>query len=321
VYNGERYLHHAIQSILDQTLNSFELLVLDDGSDDATASIAKSFQDSRISIIQERRRGLIKTLNRGLELAKGEWIARMDADDICLPTRFEEQIRFINENPRIIALGTAARLIDHEGNDVGRTTSLPSTHKEILKNLLGRCIGKSLLHPSVMMRRSEVINCGGYRESFEAAEDADLWLRLSKNGQLHALSEPLLLLRKHGDNVSQKRRRTQTVSALLAAAGHVHRQTFGVDPVTADRCAWARCVSLVEAAVDALHVFEMQEWRANLVAFIRNPASDGFFTLIRKTAEQPRCVHGLWISRVHRYIIRKAVAELRNTKISTTQDN
>jgi glycosyltransferase involved in cell wall biosynthesis len=203
VYNCELYIKEAVDSILNQTFTDFEFLIIDDASSDETVTILKSYYDPRIKLIEKPlNTGYTNSLNQGLKLAKGEYIARMDGDDISLPERFAKQVAFLNENPEIIMCGTSYSIIGE--NEV---FLLPENHQEIKINLLkGNCI----VHPSVMLRNNIIVaNNIIYDQQMEPAEDYDLWVRLLLIGELHNLQECLLSYRVHDSQVSTIRDKKQ----------------------------------------------------------------------------------------------------------------
>jgi glycosyltransferase involved in cell wall biosynthesis len=202
VFNGQDYLKEAVESILNQTYRDFEFLLLDDGSTDSSLALLRQYaeQDSRIRLITRENKGLTVTLNELLSYARGEFVARMDADDISMPDRFERQVSFLNENHKVLCVGGAYQLIDGAGRYL-TTLMLPQTDAEIQAlNLEGHC---SLAHPSVMMRTAPLKSIGGYDENCDTAEDFDLWLRLGEVGELANLSDVLLKYRLHDKSISE----------------------------------------------------------------------------------------------------------------------
>jgi glycosyltransferase involved in cell wall biosynthesis len=175
VYNGEKYLREAIDSILNQTFKDFEFLIIDDGSTDSSAEIIRSYTDSRIRLIQnEKNIGLTRSLNKGLKLAQGEYIARMDADDISLPERLKKQVKYLDNHPEIGVLGTRFFEIDMNGN-VRREICIPLDKRNIEKQLYRvNCF----CHSSTMMRMSCIKKVGLYDETLKYAQDYELWLRM-----------------------------------------------------------------------------------------------------------------------------------------------
>lgn len=203
VYNCELYVQIAVESILNQSYTHFELLIIDDASTDATVSIIKKLNDSRIQLIEKSvNSGYTHSLNYGLQIAKGEYIARMDGDDISFPERFAKQITYLEANPDVVVCGTTYKIVGNE-----KQIRLPENHEAIKIGLLwGNCIS----HPSVMIRKKTVDDFSiTYDTSKEPAEDYDMWVRLLSIGKLHNLQEVLLEYRLYANQVSRKRAETQ----------------------------------------------------------------------------------------------------------------
>ncbi|WJS95137.1 glycosyltransferase [Flavobacterium johnsoniae] len=208
VYNCELYIKEALESILNQTFSDFELLIIDDASSDSTVSIIKNYNDSRLRLIEkDKNSGITNSLNYGLSIARGEYIARMDGDDISFPERFEKQVAFLDANPEIILCGTNYKVIGKNENII-----LPECNESIKIRLLrDNCIA----HPSVMMRRQKLIESSVlYDPIKESAEDYDLWVRLLAFGKLYNLQDFLLQYRVHEMQISKKRQKQQNESAL-----------------------------------------------------------------------------------------------------------
>lgn len=204
-YNSEAYVREAIQSVLSQRFRDFELIVIDDGSKDATGDVLQEFADgdARVRLVRRANKGLTVSLNEALAMSCGRYVARMDADDVSLKTRFEKQLAYLEANPDCVLLGTGVILIDPLGVPLVEG-GLVCEHDEIDRELLkGR--GGALYHPSVMMRRDALARVGGYREEFNNSEDLDLFLRLAEIGQMHNLREPLLHYRRHPESVNHTR--------------------------------------------------------------------------------------------------------------------
>lgn len=210
VYNCELYIRTAVESILNQTYTDFEFLIIDDASTDATVSIIKKLEDSRIQLIEKPvNSGYTNSLNYGLQIATGKYIARMDADDISHPERFAKQIAYLEAHPEVVVCGTAYKII---GND--KSIAIPENHEAIKIGLLwGNCIS----HPSVMIRKKILDEYSiQYDASREPAEDYTMWVRLLSLGELHNLQEVLLEYRLYGNQVSRKRAEEQKKNDLLA---------------------------------------------------------------------------------------------------------
>lgn len=197
VYNGERYLAEAVRSILGQTFGDFEFLIIDDGSTDGSLAILRDFAEGepRIRIISRPNTGIVGALNEGLALARGELIARMDADDIAVPWRFDRQLAYLDANPGCVLVGSRVTIIDPAGRPL-TVMGDALTHDEIVGGFLTNR-GQLIYHPAVMFRKGVVVEIGAYRDLFDEAEDLDLFLRLAEVGRVVNLEEPLLRYREH----------------------------------------------------------------------------------------------------------------------------
>lgn len=213
VYNASIFIAEAINSILEQTFKDFELIIVNDGSTDNSQSIIDSFDDSRIRVFQKTNTGLIDSLNLAISHSRGIWIARMDADDISAPNRFEEQIKYIRDEVAVI--GSQAFLIDANGKVYGETKFV-TNHNEILSNLLH--LFSNVIHPSVLINKKILNEVGGYDPKMHVAEDYDLWLRFSKIGKIVNVDQKLLFLRKHANNISSTKLGTSINNCLISLA-------------------------------------------------------------------------------------------------------
>ena len=215
VYNNDRFLSAAIDSMLCQTFTDFEFLILDDGSTDRSAEILRSYaaQDARIRLTRRENRGLTRSLNELLSQAQGEFIARMDADDIALPDRLARQVEFLQNSPQIVCVGTAQDWIDEDGDKLHHWQPTGDNAELQALMLSGQ---NHLCHPSALIRREAMLKVGGYDESLRSAQDLDLWLKLGELGELSNLPEVLLRYRVHSDSVSEKQATQQNQNALLA---------------------------------------------------------------------------------------------------------
>ena len=188
-YNGGRFISRAIKSVLAQEYSDFELLIIDDGSTDNTSAVVSPFlaQDSRIHYIRnERNLGLQKTLNVGLKMAQGEYVARIDDDDEWVaPDKLSRQVRFLDEHSDYVLVGTGVVVVDEQEQELFRFMN-PETDRQIRRKMLYR---NCFSHSSVVFRRTSVMALGGYGEGESAlhVEDYDLWLRLGMVGSLENL--------------------------------------------------------------------------------------------------------------------------------------
>jgi glycosyltransferase involved in cell wall biosynthesis len=199
VYNAERYIADAVESILNQTLGDFEFLI-EDNSTDATTGILRRYakRDPRIQLDIRPKRRLVSVLNEQIGRARGEFIARMDADDIALPERFQKQVDYLQAHPECDVVGSRVWEVDADGDPLSESVTL-SEHEDI-DAFHFRMAGPALVHPSIMMRRDAVLAVGSYRNF--AIEDVDLYLRLAERGRIARVPEFLLKYRIHSANLS-----------------------------------------------------------------------------------------------------------------------
>ena len=231
VYNGARFLAPAIDSVLGQSFVDFEFLVLDDGSTDGTAAIIRDFaaRDSRIRPIIRENRGLVASLNQLLAEARAPLVARMDADDICQPQRFERQLAFLADNPDHGVVGCWSVDIDEHGARWQiEGADHPVTHEDFLHNI--RHGGPLLCHPAVMYRRRLVLEQGGYHAAFRHCEDLDLWLRLASVTKLANIPERLIHYRHYTGQVSMRHATEQQIGAAVAYEAWRMRDAGRPDP-------------------------------------------------------------------------------------------
>lgn len=229
VYNGERFLAEAIESILEQSFAEFEFIVIDDGSRDRSGDIIDRYaqRDRRIRVFRQDNRGLVETLNRGIELARAPLIARMDADDISLPRRFELQLERFRTQPKLAVVGGFVNIVDHTGRFV-RLGGYPIAGEELRRFLLD---GAPLAHPTVIMRRNVLAELGGYRRVYQHAEDYDLWLRIHSAGyEIENVPVPVLNYRQHAHSVSLRHARQQRLATLIARLAYRARAAGLPDP-------------------------------------------------------------------------------------------
>ena len=197
VRDGERYVREAIGSLLTQTMRDFELIVVDDGSTDATAEIVGETMDRRVRLVSQGRLGLVEALNRGLAESVRPIVARMDADDISLPSRLEQQVAALR--PEVGLVGCGVETFDEHGRATG-SWLLPTEDDALRRRLLLRNV---FTHGSVVMRRAAVEGAGGYRADYGANEDYDLWRRIARDWRLAAVPEPLYRYREHSAAVTK----------------------------------------------------------------------------------------------------------------------
>lgn len=230
VYNAEEYLAEAIESILGQDFTDFELIAINDGSTDGSTEILEGYahKDRRVAVLEQPNGGIVSALNAGLAIARGAYVARMDADDVSAHNRFSKQVEFLESRLDVAALGTQIRLIDPRG-EVLWNVSLPCEHEPIETKLLVSQ-GLAIPHASTMMRRSVVAAVNGYRSDYPHAEDIDLFLRIAEVGKLANLNEVLYDYRMHLASVGATKRNEQIASAFRVAVDAALRR--GLEPST-----------------------------------------------------------------------------------------
>ena len=215
VYNGQMYLHEALESIVNQTYMDFELIAIDDGSKDLSLSILAECarHDKRVHVhSQSQNMGLAEALNLGLRLAQGKYVARMDSDDISLLDRLARQVDYLEKHPKIGVLGTQMRIIDQSGTVIGQY-SVPVLHNQIAWALL---FEHSFAHPTVMLQKRLLEKAGGYNPLFYTAQDHELWTRLLWDTRFANLPETLLCYRSHHQSTSSAQADMQRANVLLA---------------------------------------------------------------------------------------------------------
>lgn len=246
------FIKLALDSIGNQSGIEFEIICIDDGVAESTLEQIKEFsvRSGRLRLVVNHGDGIVDALNTGLSYAKGQFVARMDSDDIALAGRLAAQAAFLGAFPEIGVLGTQATLIDANGAPL-RILHVPIGADRVDAALQISC---ALIHPTVMMRLDVVREAGGYRHGFDGAEDYELWLRLRWRTKLDNLAQPFLLYRRHEGQVTLRRQFHQARLAALAVVGNRLRQSHGVD---------------VTAALD-----EPKKWRAFLAKISASSVDD-----------------------------------------------
>lgn len=225
VYNDEKYLRKSIESILNQTFTDFEFIIVNDGSTDTTLEILQYYSsvDTRIILIDQTNTGMTKALNRGLSIAKGKYIARIDSDDISFPNRLALEVDFLENNSDIDLVGGGAQIIDDKDNIIG------------LRNIIVKNASKALLHlniyqhSDVMFRRIVLEKVFGYRDKFRNAQDYDLWLRISEVSKIAKIKDILGHWRLNPSGYTVARNHEQNCEAKLIKKFHQQRTQTGHD--------------------------------------------------------------------------------------------
>ena len=229
VFNGARWLQQSIDSIRNQSLTDFELIIVDDGSTDDSYLIAANLArlDDRIRVVRQAHSGVATALNHGITLSKSKFIARMDADDIAHRERLQKQFSAFRECPRIGALGSWARVIDEQGRSL-RELKPEINPTELHKSLIKQ---NPFIHSSMMFSADLVQYLGGYRAALDGAEDYDLWLRMSEHAPLANIPELLISLRHHATSASVTLNLKQLLAARLARMSAAQRRVLKRDIV------------------------------------------------------------------------------------------
>lgn len=218
VKNGEPYVKEAVESILGQTYTDFYFLILDNASTDNTCNIIKSYRDSRINFVElPRDIGQTNALNKGLSMIETEYVARMDADDVSLPERFERQMAFLNKMPNVALLGTGADMIDEKGEFLFRSV-FPTTHQNIVNSFP---LMNPFAHPSVLFKLDAVREKGGYNSRIRYVQDFELWIEMAKKFRLSNLKEILVKIRLHSGQTTLGFRKAMRLSEELLLADQI----------------------------------------------------------------------------------------------------
>ncbi len=221
VYNGAKYLREAVDSILRQSFRDFEFIIVDDGSTDSTWAILQSYDGPSVVLLHnEENIGLPRSLNKGLAVARGNYIARIDADDTAEPNRLERQLAFLQHHPEVGLLGTASRVL-YEDLGYERLRRPPLTNLELRSALVRR---NPFLHSSVMIPHRVLEVVGGYNERLVKAEDYDLWVRIGSNYRLANLPDVLAMKRVHELSFSRKFALRETYKIHVAIRWHAWRR-------------------------------------------------------------------------------------------------
>ena len=304
VWNGERYLKQAIESILAQDFVDFELIVIDDGSTDRSAEIVSAFaHDPRVALHKQANAGVVAARNAGLRLAQAEFVAFLDADDIALPGRLVKQVAYLRAHPETAVIGSN---ISYFSDDDGviRTQKFPFGTARVAIALE---TGNPLAQPSVMLRKALAIDAGGYREAFRfGAEDYDLWLRLAEKHPLDNLPEVLTLYRIHAGSLTHRLRHEQTLAALAAACAHRRRVAGKPDPLEGLHA------PLVPDDLTRLNLSDAEEavFMPSLVGLLakQDTGPDAYVSLMRRSWELRRHIPR---GRLVRHCLAPAISALR----------
>ena len=229
-YNNAQYLYKAIDSVFTQSFTDFEIIVIDDASTDNTADILSAFKDNRLRVITNPNNlGVASSLNKGLKLAKGKYIARMDGDDISLANRFALQVAFLDSHPDVGVVGGQRHYIDENSKVYPCPIQVATFHSMIVWRVF---LGASFWHPTTMIRKELFDSFGGYNKDFHYGSDLELWIRLLYKTQFANLAVPILLYRVHSDTITHRWKdmppsppiRSETASNIIGR--EIHESVF-----------------------------------------------------------------------------------------------
>lgn len=316
VFNGERFLNSSIESILGQTFTDFEFLILDDGSTDSTWAILEHYadKDARVVLVRNKHNiGLTRSLNKGLNLARGEYLARQDADDISLPNRLKLQVEFLDAHLEVGLLGTAMEIIDENGKILGNRRP-PADHESIAAELLVK--NNAVGHSTVIARRDALKELGGYDRRLPYAQDYDLWRRLSRKRKIANLPEILVRWRDTPGSISRDSREEQ-LECIFATSVAAIRESL--EDKTLDEEAYRRFWWAYHGYIDKLQIADIQrlepfwdllESRAeNLSATV-----EGLRNLAYSLLRERKIKEAVQLLRIIRQRLRKPVDWLRIVK-------
>ena len=202
VYNREKYVQSAVDSILSQTFSDFELLVIDDGSTDGSIAVVQSYSDPRIRFVRNNTNlGVSATRDKGIQLARGEYLAFLDSDDCAYPDRLRKQTAFLDNHPDYAAVGSWSEWMSEEGHSSGRIKRKPTSSDEIAAWRLFQ----QGIENSTSMARTDVLRAYRYQEEFDICEDFELWARIAADHKLATLPEVLVRRRMHAGQLTQEK--------------------------------------------------------------------------------------------------------------------
>lgn len=222
IHNQVDFLKKAIESVLNQIYQNFEVIIVNDGSTDQTREMVFSFKDERVIYLWQENKGAALARNTGIEKAKGKYIAFLDADDLWLPEKLQKQVEFMEKNPEIGLLGTACVQVNEKGEKI-KEKIFPTENKILQKDLIKY---NPFIQSSVMVKKEVFDKAQGYDEEFLESEDYDLWLRIAKRHKITNLSEPLVLKTYYLKNLSSSKDKKQLTFAFKAKKNAILRRQY-----------------------------------------------------------------------------------------------
>lgn len=286
VYNAERYVGEAIDSILNQSYLFFELVIINDGSTDSSEKVIRSYSDNRIVIVNnEENKGLIETLNKGLSLAKGTYIARMDADDISTPDRLEKQVSFLETNPAIGLVGSSYTLFD-ESHEV---IAYPEQQEDIR---LACVFHNPFCHPAVLFRK-EIVDTHKlvFKKEYLHAEDYKFWTEFVLLTECHNLKESLLFYRSHSDQISQMHNEEQLINSRKIQKEYLEGAGFSLTEKEVWHIVGKGKGTSQDTVLDTLKSIEKLIYQNETIQFFNQQLLERYFSsIIRNTILEAKSI-------------------------------
>ena len=293
-FNGSRWIAGAIESVLGQTFQNYELVLVDDGSTDSTVDTIRRYGDldERVVVIEKPHTDVSHSLNVGLAKAHGIWVARLDQDDLFAPTRLSEQMAFVSDHPDIVFVGSAFIRVDEDGRRL-RRHGFPTSHRQLMVNLerlKGFCP-----HSTALFRLDLARHIGGYRRCLNNANDHDLWLRMSAYGKIACLPGPLVQCIGHSDQMSHDGGgETQLVQSVAGTVSHFLRKLGRHDPL--EGCKPDRVSEFLDFVRDGVResglIARRRIWREARAAYFKRPSALlgalSFFSVLMRSRQAAR---------------------------------
>jgi len=263
VFNGSKWLKQSIDSVLNQKGIDFELVVINDGSTDKTSKILESYNNEKLNIFNRNNNGLTKSLNYGLKKCRGRFIARIDADDICMPNRLRQQLQFLNKHDDITLVGSNAILIGGSDEYLGSSV-YPSLNNDLVNRLIN--FQSIFPHSSIFFQKDDILNLGGYNENYYRAQDYELYLRLSKNHKIATIQKSLISLRLNifGPTLSDEK---QFIYALAALINYYRKEKNLIDYSQSKIKVWNNFLNLIEDWLEDSNISNIYHYKRHLRLF------------------------------------------------------
>lgn len=304
VYNGERYIRQSVESVLKQSYSDFEFLIVDDASNDGSLEIIKAYQDPRIRIIQNpANQGQTLSLNIGLRQARGEYIARIDADDIAFPHWLQSQINFLENKGAVDVLSAGLVTFDEKG--LGKVYFSPSCREDIL---LKAIIKSPVNHGGALMRKDTILGIGGYNNDYKIAADYGVWIKLLRqNGHITSNPDIVMAIRRRADSQSQKNKHTQALKEFAEIFRWYVQFLTGLN-LTEEESLLIGRAHYDEGGLNRKNFFRAVEIHRNVYAFLRKDLN---LNKARIRFWYKRQARTFFLRRIYWYILHRDRLEVR----------